>query len=59
MPLLYGEREKAFHRLQFEILKQSDDESIFAWSWLEMPFDQPNGGLLAPPPQHLQIHGMS
>jgi hypothetical protein len=31
-------------------LKQSDDESIFAWSWLEMPLDQPNGGLLAPFP---------
>jgi hypothetical protein len=31
MPLLYGEGKKAFFRLQFEIIKQSDDESIFAW----------------------------
>ncbi len=31
MPLLYGEGEKAFQRLQHEILKVSDDESIFAW----------------------------
>ena len=31
MPLLYGEGEKAFQRLQHEILKSSDDESIFAW----------------------------
>ena len=31
MPLLYGEGEKAFQRLQHEILKDSDDESIFAW----------------------------
>ncbi|CAD6587846.1 MAG: hypothetical protein ASARMPREDX12_003026 [Alectoria sarmentosa] len=31
MPLLYGEGEKAFERLQHEILKASDDESIFAW----------------------------
>lgn len=31
MPLLYGEREKAFMRLQLEIIKKSDDESIFAW----------------------------
>ncbi|KAL8883494.1 MAG: hypothetical protein Q9192_007136 [Flavoplaca navasiana] len=31
MPLLYGEGEKAFLRLQSEIIKQSDDESIFAW----------------------------
>ena len=32
MPLLYGEGNKAFLRLQEEIIKRSDDESIFAWS---------------------------
>ncbi|KAF9456250.1 heterokaryon incompatibility protein-domain-containing protein [Collybia nuda] len=32
MPLLYGERGKAFIRLQHEIIKQSDDHSIFAWA---------------------------
>jgi heterokaryon incompatibility protein (HET) len=32
MPLLYGEGERAFLRLQEEIMKTSDDESIFAWS---------------------------
>lgn len=31
MPLLYGEGEKAFLRLQHEIIKNYDDESIFAW----------------------------
>ncbi|KAJ4244804.1 hypothetical protein NW762_014382 [Fusarium torreyae] len=31
MPLLYGEKHKAFIRLQEEILKKSNDESIFAW----------------------------
>jgi hypothetical protein len=31
MPLLYGEGSKAFYRLQLEIIKESDDESIFAW----------------------------
>ncbi|KAL9618563.1 MAG: hypothetical protein Q9160_006747 [Pyrenula sp. 1 TL-2023] len=31
MPLLYGEGPKAFTRLQEEIIKDSDDESIFAW----------------------------
>lgn len=31
MPLLYGEGENAFIRLQLEILKISADESIFAW----------------------------
>jgi hypothetical protein len=34
MPLLYGEGEKAFMRLQLEILKYSNDESIFAWGKL-------------------------
>lgn len=31
MPLLYREGQKAFVRLQLEIIKTSDDESIFAW----------------------------
>ncbi|KAI1092557.1 SNF2 family N-terminal domain-containing protein [Rostrohypoxylon terebratum] len=31
MSLLYGEGENAFKRLQEEIIRQSDDESIFAW----------------------------
>lgn len=31
MPLLYGEGRKAFVRLQMEIIKNSDDESVFAW----------------------------
>ena len=31
MPLLYGEGQKAFRRLQEEIMKESDDQSLFAW----------------------------
>ncbi|KAL9593494.1 MAG: hypothetical protein Q9219_007525 [cf. Caloplaca sp. 3 TL-2023] len=31
MPLLYGEGNKAFMRLQHEIARSSDDESLFAW----------------------------
>jgi len=31
MPLLYGEREREFIRLQEEIIKVIDDDSIFAW----------------------------
>jgi hypothetical protein len=31
MPLLYGEGQRAFTRLQEEIIKRSDDESIFVW----------------------------
>lgn len=32
MPMLYGEGEKAFQRLQQEIMKLSDDQTIFCWS---------------------------
>ncbi|KAG6995749.1 hypothetical protein G7Y79_00042g078540 [Physcia stellaris] len=32
MPLLYGEEDKAFIRLQEEIIRDSDDHSIFAWT---------------------------
>ncbi|KAF7676217.1 hypothetical protein GT037_005722 [Alternaria burnsii] len=31
MPLLYGEATKAFLRLQEEIMKQPDDQTLFAW----------------------------
>ncbi|KAK3710241.1 hypothetical protein LTR37_010462 [Vermiconidia calcicola] len=46
MPMLYGEGEKSFIRLQEEIIKTSDDQSIFAWS--DVQRGQP--GLLAPRP---------
>ncbi|KAI5993783.1 heterokaryon incompatibility protein-domain-containing protein [Pisolithus orientalis] len=32
MPMLYGEGKKAFRRLQLEIIRESSDQSIFAWS---------------------------
>ena len=32
MPLIYGEGQNAFIRLQLEIIRYSDDESIFCWS---------------------------
>lgn len=31
MPLLYGEGDKAFQRLQEEICRRSDDQTLFAW----------------------------
>lgn len=31
MPLLYGEGNKAFARLQLELIQHIDDESIYAW----------------------------
>jgi hypothetical protein len=42
MPLLYGEGKKAFIRLQEEIMKDSADHSLFAWTadgkWLNSVF---------------------
>ena len=32
MPMIYGEREKAFLRLQQHIVQKSKDESLFAWA---------------------------
>jgi hypothetical protein len=32
LPLLYGEGERAFIRLQEEIMRSSDDQSLFAWT---------------------------
>lgn len=33
MPMLYGEGKHAFRRLQLEIMRTSNDQSIFAWGW--------------------------
>ena len=52
MTLLYGEREKAFMRLQEEIIKHSDDESIFAWT-----ADCPQWGMLAASPKAFRESG--
>lgn len=50
MPMLYGEREKSFIRLQEEIMKYSDDYSIFAWKDRNtLPGPR---GLLATSPKH-------
>ncbi|KAL7930880.1 putative ankyrin repeat-containing protein [Trichoderma chlorosporum] len=45
MPLLYGEGERAFIRLQEEIMKISNDHSLFAWRSPDS-----RGGLLATSP---------
>ncbi|CAJ2512065.1 Uu.00g076900.m01.CDS01 [Anthostomella pinea] len=50
MPLLYGEGSKAFVRLQEEILKVSNDHTIFTWTWNEsVPTDWVS--MLAPSPE--------
>ena len=47
MPLLYGEGNRAFVRLQEEIMKTSHDHSLFAW---RSPLELDLPGLLAPHP---------
>lgn len=49
MPLIYGEGEKAFIRLQEEIMKESSDESLFAWRDPEAKLGD-RSGLLAKSP---------
>ena len=52
MPLMYGEGEKAFMRLQLEIIKNTDDESIFAWT-----SSQTSSGMLASHPSYFAESG--
>ncbi|KAH8900815.1 HET-domain-containing protein [Thozetella sp. PMI_491] len=52
MPLLYGEEERAFTRLQAEIIKSCPDPSIFAWTHLEAGRTAKLfSGVLAPSPE--------
>ncbi|KAI8721667.1 HET domain-containing protein [Fusarium sp. LHS14.1] len=53
MPMLYGEGDRAFLRLQEEIMKQSDDQSIFAWTDRDAPSDA-HHGLLAKSPTNFK-----
>lgn len=48
MPLLYGKGEKAFTRLQEEIMRHSDDQSLFAW--ISLSATEHIRGLLATSP---------
>ncbi|KAL9581038.1 MAG: hypothetical protein Q9203_006055 [Teloschistes exilis] len=52
MPLLYGERHKAFKRLQHEIVTRTDDESIFAWYTVSS-----QSGIFAPSPKAFAMSG--
>lgn len=52
MPILYGEgREQAFKRLQLEIMRSSDDMSIFAWRDIE---GLSTSSLLSTSPRHFK-----
>ena len=51
MPIIYGEGlEKAFKRLQLEIIQKSPDQSIFAWK----AQSEGEGGLLASSPRDFE-----
>ena len=54
MPMLYGEGEKAFTRLQEEILKEYDDQSIFAWDSSKVPMKVTTVGVLATHPSQFK-----
>ncbi|KAI2777450.1 HET-domain-containing protein [Daldinia loculata] len=41
MPLLYGEGDKAFLRLQEEIIKSRNDDSLLAWGYRLRPNERP------------------
>lgn len=57
MPLLHGEGEKAFIRLQEEIMRETRDDSLFAWcSTKEAAAEAPYRGLLARSPEEF-LHG--
>ena len=59
MPMLYGEGDKAFTRLQEEIIKESDDQSLFAWG-LDQDSTPPiysSPGILARSPADFALSG--
>jgi hypothetical protein len=57
MPLLYGEGPEAFMRLQLEIMKSSDDDSLFAWADPKVGFYDFRSGLLAPSVEAFESSG--
>jgi len=58
LPLLYGEGDKAFQRLQLEILQKFSDESIFAWQSPSETPDQPRLCLARSPDYFLCCRNM-
>lgn len=56
MPLLYGEGDNAFVRLQEEILRLSDDLSLLAWGY-RLPLTSYGSNLLAKSPDDFAKYG--
>lgn len=57
IPLLYGEGSRAFRRLQEEIIRNSHDQSIFAWGMIESFDSGHESRLLAESPQNFATSG--
>ena len=57
IPLLYGEGSKAFFRLQEEIIRVSNDSTIFCWSWIPEHVPKNWTSMLAPSPRLFQYAG--
>ncbi|KAL4075346.1 heterokaryon incompatibility protein-domain-containing protein [Scleroderma yunnanense] len=51
MPMLYGEGKKAFRRLQLEVIRMSNDQSIFAWRRSK---NERSGSILADDPSFFE-----
>lgn len=52
MPMLYGEGNRAFYRLQLEIIRQTHDQSILAWQ--PEVGEWHNTAVLAPSPKYFK-----
>ncbi|CEI61791.1 hypothetical protein FVEN_g2852 [Fusarium venenatum] len=57
MPLLYGEGNKAFIRLQEEIIRVSNDQSIFCWEWNRECVPENWPSMLSPSPKTFENSG--
>lgn len=57
LEMVYGDREKAFMRLQEKIIQQSADQSIFAWQLDSRNHPGGYSGLLAPSPDSFASSG--
>ena len=57
MPLLYGEGERSFIRLQKEIVRTLNDQSILVWGGSHLAFFYPRYSLFAPSPDMFQHCG--
>ena len=57
IPLLYGEGHKAFIRLQEEILRVSNDHTIFCWTWDPRHVPSHWASMLSPSPRTFEDSG--